>query len=92
MRREAGNPFVRVRTWPGARIVMGEEVAAMDEQRSQPDGTMIDLRMVQDHGADPEALARAIRVIELDALDQQQRLTHASPMPKERTHWWQRRS
>ena len=69
-------------------MVKGEEVAAMDG--SQP-GKMIDPQMIRDHGVDAEALDRAIRDIELDALKQQHRLALARPMAKERPkHWWRR--
>jgi hypothetical protein len=62
-------------------MVNDEEVAEMDG--SQP-GKMIDPQMIRDHGVDAQALDRAIRDIELDALKQQHRLALARPMARER--------
>ena len=69
-------------------MVNDEEVAAMEG--SQP-GKMIDPQMIRDHGVDAQALDRAIRAIELDALKQQHRLALARPMARERPKpWWRR--
>ena len=53
----------------------------------------IDPQMIRDHDGDAEALQQSIRDIELDALQQQARLSLAHPMAKEGAHhWWQRRA
>jgi hypothetical protein len=52
----------------------------------------IDPKMVRDHDGDEEALGRAIREIQLEALKQQAKLAHARPMGQERPHRWRRRS
>jgi cell division protein FtsB len=59
---------------------------------SQP-SKVIDPQMIRDHGAEMETLAQEIRDIEAEALDLQNRLSLASPMPRPHArHWWQRRS
>ena len=52
----------------------------------------IDPKMVRDHDGDTDALGQAIRDIQLEALKQQAKLSHARPIAKERPHRWRRRS
>jgi hypothetical protein len=59
--------------------------------RSQP-GKGIDPQMVREHGAAVEVLDPVIRHIELEALNQQQRLSLARPMPRPHSPRWWRRS
>ncbi len=57
---------------------------------SQP-SKVIDPQMIRDHGAKMATLAQEIRAIEAEALDLQDQLSLASPMPRPRArHWWQR--
>ncbi len=64
-----------------------QEVASMDG--SQP-GKGIDPQMIRDHGADVEVLDKEIREIELEALQLQERLQVARPMPTQRHRSWRR--
>jgi hypothetical protein len=53
---------------------------------------LIDPQVIRDHGSEMETLAQEIRDIQAEALDLQNRLSLASPMPRTHArHWWQRR-